>query len=311
MATHFLSTHFASFFGSLNPGSSFETTAASQYNSIKELLENTRGPAAILSPSCFLQGSYRQQTAIYSINDVDIIALCQLWQPGAAAGGRSFGRDDIFQIIASALHADGRYRGKVNYGPGSMCIKVDLGIQVEILPVVFKAGNNEPQSEPFRLYRPERAVWEDGYARYHQQWLTWKNRNDKTGGNFIPAVKVVKHLRSRYGLDAVSFHIECLLFSIPDALFQGSAADYIPAILEYVASQSAATHFQNGCNTPCGERNIFSDSEWQFQKWQTFHNHVITWSRAASAARGSANKSDAIRVWQALLGDDHFPAQVS
>jgi hypothetical protein len=38
-----------------------------------------------------------------------------------------------------------------------MCVKVDLGIKVEILPVVFKQGTNDWQAEPFRLYRPERA----------------------------------------------------------------------------------------------------------------------------------------------------------
>ncbi len=65
MAIHYLSANFNSFFGRLNPGTSFEATASSLYNTIKGLIEDRRGLAAGLSPTCFLQSSYRQQTAIY------------------------------------------------------------------------------------------------------------------------------------------------------------------------------------------------------------------------------------------------------
>jgi hypothetical protein len=49
MATNALSQHFASFFGRLNPGASFEATTSSQYNTIKDLIEDPRGLAAALS----------------------------------------------------------------------------------------------------------------------------------------------------------------------------------------------------------------------------------------------------------------------
>jgi hypothetical protein len=78
MAIHNLSRHFGRFFDRLNPASTFERQASSQYGSIKGLLEAVPD----LTPTCFLQGSYRQDTAIYTINDVDVIALCQLVFPG-------------------------------------------------------------------------------------------------------------------------------------------------------------------------------------------------------------------------------------
>jgi hypothetical protein len=79
---HSLSRHFQSFFGRLNPGPSFEQTASRQHNTIRGLIEDRNGLAFELSPITFLQGSYRQQTAIYDINDVDIVVLCKLWYPG-------------------------------------------------------------------------------------------------------------------------------------------------------------------------------------------------------------------------------------
>ena len=94
MAVHLLSRHFVRFFDQLNPSATFEKRASSEYSTIKGILED---PTNIkdLSPTCFLQGSYKQDTAIYTINDVDIVALCRLWQPPSGEG-RSWCRDEIF-----------------------------------------------------------------------------------------------------------------------------------------------------------------------------------------------------------------------
>lgn len=115
MAGHALSAHFDYFFHRLNPSATFERQAASEHVTIVGLLEDRVGPAAAAAPRCFLQGSYRQQTAIYTINDVDIVALCRLWYPGSGSGGESWNRDRIFATIAAPLLADRRYRDKVRY----------------------------------------------------------------------------------------------------------------------------------------------------------------------------------------------------
>ncbi len=310
MAVHALSGHFDYFFRRLNPSPSFERQAASEHASIIRLIENPSGPTGVLSPRCFLQGSYRQQTAIYTINDVDIIALCQLWQPGPEGGSRSWSRDEIFATIAAPLRSDGRYRDKVRYNDTSMCVKVDLGIKVEILPVVYKAGNNDFNTEPFRLYRPQRGQWEDGYARYHQRWLSYKNSTDKTGGNFIPAIKVLKHIRSEFGQKAVSFHIECLLHALPDELFRGSPANYITTVLQYIAVTPAETWYARGLKTPVGERTIFNAAEWGRESWLEFHKLVVLAARAAHLASTNPDRQQAIEAWQLILGKDFFPTQV-
>jgi hypothetical protein len=237
---HYLTDRFQRFFGNLNVGTRTEQTAAREYAAIKALIENPNGHAAELGASCFLQGSYRQQTAIHDLNDVDIVALCQLWHPGSGGPStRSWGRDDIFATIAAPLLNDARYRNRVQYGSGSMCIKVDLDIKVEILPVVFVAENNDPQHEPFRLFRPETGEWEDGYARRHQQLLSLKNNEQNTNGTFIPTIKVLKHLRTIFGRQAVSFHIESLLFRLPHHVFRGAPVEYIPRVLGAISALTA------------------------------------------------------------------------
>jgi hypothetical protein len=311
MAVHALSQHFARFFPAINPRRSFEQTAAREHQAITNLIESSLGPARVLEPQCFLQGSYRQETAIHSINDVDIVALCALWHPGSGSGGgRTWSRDDIFDALARAIAADRRFAPHIDYGSESIVIKVHLDIKVEILPVVFKAGNYDPSKEPFRLYRPDIRELTDGFARYHQYLLSEKNAPNATQGNFKPMIKVLKHMRDRFGLDAVSFHLECLLYKLPDAVFRGGPADYIGNVLSAIAGDSANAWYSRYLSTPCGDRDIFTAPEWDWTSWSAFHHQVVDWAEIAAAAAETADRSLAIRAWRALLGDEYFPSRV-
>lgn len=312
MAVQPLSKNFQSFFSKLNPGSSFEQKASSEHKTIRGLIEDRNGPAAELAPVTLLQGSYRQQTAIYDINDVDIVVLCKLWYPGnGIGGGRTYGRDEIFRIVSVPLLADKRYRDKVRFGPQSMCIKLDLGIQVEILPVVLTAGNSDAQREPFVLYRPEKGTWENGFARYHQANLSKKNALPRTLGNFIPMIKVLKHIRTLFGHEAVSFHIECLLYSLSDsAFFWGEPADYIASVLSAIAAKSSEEWYRSRSMTPCGDRDIFTASEWRDADWWSFHKLLTECATVARDAINAPTYSQAVIAWQAVLGKAYFPATV-
>lgn len=306
MAVHQLSEHFSYFFTRINPSKTWIDRASSQYNSIKGLLESAENDASVLAPQVFLQGSYSRETAIYAINDIDIVALCKLWYPPSQGGGQGWGRDRIFKALAQPLLAYGPYSDAVSYRPQSMCIKLDLGIKVEILPVVFEAGNNDAAKEPFYLYRPEKGQWEKGFARYHQWYLTEKNK--QTGGNFIPCVKVLKHIRSHFNLDAVSFHIECLLHSFHNNSLLDSPADYINNVLTIISSSTAETWWGLPITTPCGERKLFSASEWGWESWVLFHGLISKAQPWISEAVRTTDRSRAIECWQTVLGKDFFPA---
>jgi hypothetical protein len=307
MAYHPLNDNFNSFFASINPSQTKTTAAAREHSRITELIEDRSGPAGELEVSCFLQGSYKQSTAIYDINDVDVVAQCLLWQPGSGnGGGRTWNRDAIFAAIADAIRREPRYASAVEYGPNSICVKVDSTVRVEVLPAVFKQGNFDPTVEPFRLSRPV-VGWADGYARYHQQWLTWKNGSTETGGRFIPTVKVLKHIRSRFGRDAVSFHIECLLFSLASATYNGTPADYIASVLSSLANTDANAWYLKQVHTPCKDRDIFTSPEWALASWTNFHDIVKTLATLAQVAIRETNREAAIKTWQTILGEEYFP----
>ena len=312
MAVHALSDHFDRFFQIINPSSSFEQTASREHQAITSLIESRAGPAGALEPTCFLQGSYRQQTAIYAINDIDIVALCKAWYPGAVLGPGAtvWSRDRLFDTVAAAILADRTYAGKVHYGPTSMVIKIDLGIKVEVLPVVYQDGASDANFEPFILYRPERHRWEPGYARQHQGLMTLKN-TILTGSNFKPTIKVLKHMRTLHGIDAVSFHLECLLHAIDNLVFIGGPADYITNVLMAITSTPAETWYQQGLLTPCQDRNIFTAEEWPYLSWLRFHAEARRWLMLAAAASAAPDRSAAIGWWQQLLGNHYFARTVT
>lgn len=298
---HDLQDQFAAFFSKLNPSSRFTAIAAREYQTIKKLLEDT----CVLTPTCFLQGSYREHTAIHAINDIDIVALCSLWQPGAGGSGTTWSRDEIFAAVAEPLARSSRYGKKVSFRSQSMCIKIDLGIKVEILPAVYKAGTNDPAREPFRLYRPGLG-WEDGYAREHRAHLSKKN--EACNGNFIPAVKVLKHLRSLFELTTVSFHLECLLYAVPDAAFLGTPAQYLPLVLRELGAIACSTIARNAVTTPCGERRLFTSTEFDEAKRTEFCLALGFWQSRADAASRASSRREATAYWKMLLGDEFFPA---
>jgi Second Messenger Oligonucleotide or Dinucleotide Synthetase domain len=319
MAVHALSANFSSFFGGLNPSPTSEQRASSQYNSLKSVLESDATLKSQLDPVCMLQGSYRWQTATHDINDVDIVLLCRgLVLPAnalAAAGGYGWSRGRIFEAIESAIRADGRYAWKlVPAKPTSMCVKLDLGIKVEILPAVRNANLPVGEIEPFYLWRPSSGQWELGYAGRHRQYLSLKNRAHNlftgtgTDGNFIPMIKVVKHMRDMAGLDAVSFHIETLLYHIADQHFLGSPAVYIPAVLRAITARSADEWYGQRVMTPCGDRDIFTSTEWTRSSWNSFYEAASRWAILADIAGGNPDRGAAIKRWKNLFGNDYFPA---
>lgn len=307
MATHQLSEHFDAFFGRVNPAQTWIERASSEYNSVKDLIEGSAGAAAQLNPQVFLQGSYRRQTAIHTINDIDVVVLCGgLQYPPPAGGGTSWGRDQIFSALAQPLLAHGPYSNKVSYNAQSMCIKLDLGIKVEVLPAVRAQGVTDTSVEPFYLYRPETGKWEQGFARYHQKHLT--DKNARAGGNFIPCIKAVKHIRSRFNHQAVSFHIECLLHAFHDGSFLGSPADYMFNVISVIGSHDAQAWWSYPIKTPCEDRTLFSASEWSWEVWSQFHALIASAQPLVTEAVQTGDRARAIACWQEILGADYFPA---
>lgn len=308
-ACHKLTRHFAAFFKRLNPAPTYEAMAARAHSQITGLIEDKERPAGDLRARCFLQGSYKRDTAIHTINDVDIVALCSLsYAPTANRGTR----DHVFEMIGDTIATHGTYRDKISYRKHSVCIKVLLeGVKIEILPALRVRG--EPyEYEPFYMFRPsdERGgSWQQAFARRHQEQCSQKN--SQTGGLFVPMIKVLKHLRSTENslmdADAVSFHIECLLFSVRDSVYSGSTCECVEAVLRALAGFTPDKAEHSGIRSPCRDRLLFGPDEWDLGAYKRFNAAAGRWHEMAATANAVPDEEDAVSAWRQLLGDSYFP----
>ncbi len=179
MANHPLTSNFNYFFGRLNPSSTFEKKASEHYSSVKALIEDQSGLAGELSPVCFLQalsppnGHLHYQRRRYHRPMPAVVA-----QPGSGNGERSANRDEIFDIRQLLLN-DWRYKDKVRYDDQSMCIKLDTEPRIEMITGVFKSGTSMMIQANLSGCSGQRTTSEDGYARYHKGWLSWKNQGEQ------------------------------------------------------------------------------------------------------------------------------------
>ena len=195
MATYFLTKCFDYFFGKFNASPTMRSIASSQYNTVKCIISKIE---AVPLASSTLPASCRARMTAPPLSTQSMTWI-SLRFPVICHSQEAAGRVPThgIEIVSSQrsqlpFGGDHQYVGKVHYASQSMCVKMDLGIKVEILPAVMKSGNTDPAIEPFILYRPETGIWEDGYARLHQGYLSVKNDTSNTGGNFIPMIKVFK-----------------------------------------------------------------------------------------------------------------------
>ena len=319
MPVYSFSKQFDYFFGRINPSPSYVEAASDAHAKVRDQIEDRQSPCADLKTETFLQGSFRRpsasfrrHTAIHSINDVDVVALTLVRRPDLANRAT---RDQIFDLIKSAIESRTAFAGKVRYGPNSMCLKLDVGsVTIEVLPALRYSGKS-PADEPFLIFDPRinPPQWRPAFARHHQQCLTEKNRT--SSGIFIPCVKVFKHILSQQNNfskdDVVSFHIECFLHALKSSVFTGGPAEYIESVLGAVTGFTPQKAASSGVRLPTRDRLLFSDQEWAISRYERFHEESRKWLAMCGRANRAATEDEAVQWWQFLLGKSFFPAEVS
>jgi len=310
---HHLTKNFKHFNKRINPAPTYEKIASRTHRRITHLIEDKNGPAGDLNIKCILQGSYKRDTAIYTINDVDIVALCNLSHKSTA---NQKTRNQIFNIIGKSILEDKTNKDKVKFRKRSICIKIELeSIKIDILPALKYPGKSM-DFEPFYMFKPDEdesknGVWKQGFAREHQKMIT--NKNKSTEGNFVPIIKLFKHLRSinskltRY--DAVSYHIECLLYSLKDSIYSGSISQHIESVLHSLSGFTPEKAQKSNIKSPCGDIKLFNHDEWNLQSFSRFYHELKEWNRIVSDANKQDDRDSAIDKWKELLGNDYFPRE--
>lgn len=216
------------------------------YASIKGALEDANAPYSGRGFSSFLQGSYGNDTNVWSESDVDVVMrLDEAFQYDVdrlsedsrtrfdrAYAGVPYGYYEFKNEVAAWLQT--KHRNAVHIG--TKAIRVDGNgnrRDADVLPCMrfrryhrFNAMFDEGYVEGICFYRDD-GIRIENYPKQHADNCTIKHQG--TNGWFKPMVRVIKNMRNRMVSDglirdglAPSYYIEGLLYNLPSPLFDHS-----------------------------------------------------------------------------------------
>ena len=236
--------------------------SSNTYNSIKNVLEASTTPYASKNFKVFLQGSYGNDTNIYTESDVDIVIrlddcfqsdLNQLTEGEKAAYKSAFSdatytHVDFKQEVLSVLTK--HYGGAVTPGDKAIAIdangsrrKADVIVAIKFRRYFkFRSSSDSEYVEGICFWngKGERIA---NYPKQHSANLTTKHQN--TSEWLKPTARVLKNMRSRMVDDglieagiAPSYYIEGLLYNVPDDKFTSSYGDCVVNTLNWYRQEA-------------------------------------------------------------------------
>ncbi|MBL8680200.1 MAG: nucleotidyltransferase [Myxococcales bacterium] len=241
-----------------------------------------------------LQGSYKNDTSLWDMNDVDLVAVSSGVVSNAfgrvTTGGASVSWDEIFARIERTLQADRRYAGK--WQRKDKCIQLNTGVTIDIVPAIYVTN---PESDPVAIYsfreRRERRNW----PRNHYEAGAEKSR--RTDGAFKQTVRLFKAWRRAVSTDskiAPSFYIECLLHAVPDNCFSNVGADAFMSVGREIVSWN---YQARPVLRPGGGDSIFTSVEWDAPQFKLFQQKLSNALGYVEDARRASNEQLAREAW--------------
>ena len=250
----------------------------------------------------FLQGSYKNDTAISDLNDVDIVAVRKTVHSGVFSGvpvSNLVSWDSLFSEIEAKLNASPLYRGK--HTRGDKCIKVSGAVDIDIVPAVKVTTELE---DPIAVFSFREGRERLNHPRVHYE--NGKAKNARTNGHYKPVVRLMKSWVCAYFTDskiAPSFYVECMVHAAPDELFTDDHALSFVRVGLDIAKKLANP--QASVLSVSGARNIFED--WPQENREQVRVKFLAISDHFLHALEATTESDAARHWH--MGFNQYARQ--
>lgn len=222
------------------------TQSAETYATIKRALEAPGSAYADKRYQIFLQGSYCNDTNIFSESDVDVVIrldsefyhdLAALDEPQKqafnavhSAGTYLYDRykGDVVAQLQKVFGASVNLGGKaITVEPSGNRRRADILATMQYRRYFKFLGLNDQRYDEGICFFTSGGVKVANYPRQHSDNLTAKHQ--ATGSWFKPVVRIAKNLRCRMeddGLltkgDTPSYYLEGLLYNVPNDKFGGS-----------------------------------------------------------------------------------------
>lgn len=159
-------------------------TTVSAAKSLQETIRSVLGS----DYETFLQGSYKNDTGVPDLNDVDVVALRKSYYSTnftGTIGTNPISWNTIFQQVQDRLEASYYYSGKTERG--DKCIKINTNFKADVIPAV-RIG--EVDDDPIAVYSFRESSERKNYPRDH--YLRNTEKQARTSGNYKATVRMFK-----------------------------------------------------------------------------------------------------------------------
>jgi hypothetical protein len=210
----------------------------------------------------FLQGSYKNDTAILDINDVDIMVIrlktySSQHSPLARPENSVIQWNTIFSEIEEKLKSQNRYRLAIQRG--NKCITVTtVDFKADIVPAA-QIGNDYTV-DPIAIYSFRDGLEKVNYPRTHYDNGVEKNRT--TDGNYKFLVRMFKNWSKNHfdNKDILSsYKIESLVYGVDNSMFSNDYAMSFIQVATEIYKKLISSESSSIILSVCGYENILDN----------------------------------------------------
>lgn len=227
------------------------------------LHENVRALLGDVEYASVLQGSYKNDTALATMNDVDVLTVSRHakhdWY-------RAPNWPEIFSGIERKLESDRRYAGK--WTRKDKCIRLATEVSIDVVPAVH---HGDPIADPISVYSFSTGTMRKNWPRGHHDAAAKKSA--ATNGAFKQTVRLYKRwARCRFGTakTAPSYYLECLIYSLPNAMFSGDLPLDFYTLGREIERRHASAWGVGSLARLAGDGDLLSGGEWAPSVFRTF-----------------------------------------
>lgn len=266
--------------------------AGSLHRNVRELLGET-------AYATFLQGSYRNDTALAEMNDVDVVVVnASVKQEGFWP---SYKWEKIFSDIEGRLESDARYGGK--WKRNDKCITLHTNVKIDIVPAIHVG---DPDADPIAIYSFGSKKEKRNWPRLHHE--SGARKSQATEGAFKSSVRLFKRWAKRHFRDqkvAPSYYLECLLHSLPDSLFDHDLAQGFVKLGRAIAARYGGLYTFQHLKRLDGEGDLLVEGEWGEEAFKRFLRTLAASVEEAESALRETDPLSAKAAWRrAFYGFD-------
>jgi hypothetical protein len=262
------------------------TTRTSQVQRVHQAIRSALGTAQF---DTFLQGSYRNNTAIADINDVDIVALFK--RSGTLTASEW---ENLFSHIAGRVRAAG-LGGTASLG--DKCVKFSGTLKADVVPAMYGTFSG---ADPVLIWSRRQRQSRQNFPRTHYDNGVLRNALTPS---YKPTVRLMKRWARQFGRAATtmpSFYLECAVHGVSTTKFDS----YLPLSFLQVGREICSWNPRTKIlKSVAGDKDVLVTHEWHPQNFNEFKALLEKDLTFVVSAINAATASEANRWWKLAFGE--------